>query len=374
MKTKSIFKLFANLASAFLLSIVLFGTLETTFFPEINTLQVSAIAVGITLLTQIVFVSFGFRSVKGYVFFVLQTEVWSKDISDNLYMGNEFMNYATDHSMWVNHKTVHIPQAGAKPNTEQNRAILPAAITQRTDTDLTYNLANYTTDPILIQNLEELQVSYPKRQSILMNMMASLQFVVSTQTLYAWAPSGATRWVQTSGSTSTLNLPHTTATGSRKMTTIADITALKSILDKDLVPQTGRILLVPEYMYNVDLLNISGIVQAYQFGQAVAPNGVVARLMGFDIMIRAEVLVYDSNEVIKAINGDGTLTSPATTDQGAALAFHPKYVCHALGAIIPYYEENSPIYYGSILSAEVNHGASKLYTTQKGVVALIQGT
>lgn len=373
---KTTLKLIANLATALLLSIVLFGTLESTIFPEINTLKVSAIAVGITLLTQIVFVALGFKSVKGFAFFALQTEVWSKDIADNLYMGNEFMKYATDHSMWVNNKTVHVPQAGAKPGVEQNRNVLPGTITQRTDTDLTYNLANYTTDPILIQNLEELQVSYPKRQSVLMNMMETLQFVVATQTLYSWAPSGASRIVQTSGSTSTLNLPHSTATGSRKMTTISDITKLKSILDKDNVPQQGRILLVPEYMYNVDLLNISGIVQAYQFGQAVAPTGVVARLMGFDIMIRAEVLVYDNTgtPIIKPINGDGTITTPATTDQGAALAFHPKFVCHALGSIIPYYEENSPIYYGSILSAEVNHGASKLYTAQRGVVALVQGT
>ena len=211
--------------------------------------------------------------------------------------------------------------------------------------------------------------------------LQSLQFVVATQTLYAWAPSGASRIVQTSGSTSTLNLPHSTATGSRKMTTIQDITKLKAILDADFIPQENRILLVPQYMYNIDILNISGVVQAYAFGQAVAPTGTVAKLMGFNIMIRAEVLVYDNagTPAVKAINGDGTLTSPAATDQGAALAFHPNYVAHALGSIIPYYNAGSngsglPEYYGSIFSAEVMHGATKMRTDQKGVVALVQGT
>lgn len=252
--------------------------------------------------------------------------------------------------------------------------MFPATIGQRTDSELTYNLNQYTADPILIQNLEELQISYDKRKSVLFNMMAKLQFVVSTQTLYSWAPSGASRIVRTSGSTSTLNLPHTTATGSRKMTTIADVTNLKSILDKDNIPQSGRILLVPEYMYNIDILNISGIVQAYQFGSAVAPNGVVARLMGFDIMIRSEVLVYDNTgtPVIKAINGNGALTSAAATDNGAAIAFHPNYVAVALGTITPYYNENKAEYYGSLFSAEVMHGSTKLRTDQKGIVALVQ--
>lgn len=377
MKTnKIIAKLFANIASAFLLTLIL-----TSVFSEqlniSNPVEVAACVTAITVISQFVLIMVGFKSnAPAFAYMALLQEVWSQEIQENLYMGNEFMKVATDHSMWVKFKTVHVPQAGATSTVEQNRSVFPAAIGSRTDTELTYSLNQYTADPILIQNLEELQISYDKRKSVLMNMMSQLQFVVATQTLYAWAPSGASRIVQTSGSTSTLNLPHSTATGSRKMTTISDVTKLKAILDADNIPQNGRILLVPQYMYNVDLLNISGIVQAYQFGTAIAQSGVVARLMGFDIMIRSEVLVYDNTAtpVIKAITGAGALTSPATTDQGAAIAFHPNYVCHALGTITPYYNENKAEYYGSLFSAEVMHGASKLRTDQKGIVALVQGT
>jgi hypothetical protein len=381
MKTKSIFKLVANLVTAFLLAVVFFGTVETTFIPEINTLKCAALTVSTVLLVQIIAVNLGAKSNNSFAFMSLLTEVWSKDIQDNLYMNNDFMKYATDHSMWVKHKTVHVPQAGAKPGVEKNRTVFPAAIQGRTDTELTYDLNQYTTDPILIQNLEELQISYNKRQSILYNMYQTLQFVVSTWTLYSWAPSGASRIVMTTGSTSTNNLPHSTATGSRKMVTIQDITNVKKVLDADNIPQSGRILLVPQYIYNNDLLNIAGIVQAYAFGSPVMPNGVVARLMGFDIMIRSEVLVYDNTAtpVIKAIDGDGVITSPSATDQGACLAYHPSYVAHALGSITPYYDAGSngngkPEYYGSLFSAEVMHGASKLRTAQTGVVALVQGT
>jgi hypothetical protein len=382
MKTsKTIAKLFANMVSAFLLTLIL-----TSLFSEqlsiSNPLAVASCVTAISVLVQFLFIVLGYKSNAPKVaYMALLQEVWSAQIQENLYMGNEFMKKATDHSMWVKYKTVHVPQAGSTSTVEQNRTVFPATIGSRTDSELTYSLNQYTADPILIQNIEELQISYNKRASILFNMMSQLQFVVSTQTLYAWAPSGASRIVQTTGSTSANNLPHSTATGTRKMTTIQDITRLKAILDADNIPQAGRILLVPQYMYNTDLLNIAGIVQAYQFGTAIAPEGVVARLMGFDIMIRSEVLVYDNTgtPVLKAINGDGSLTSAAATDQGAGIAFHPSYVCHALGSITPYYNAGSngnglPEYYGSIFSAEVMHGASKLRTDQKGIVALVQGT
>lgn len=372
--TKTIAKLLSNIVSAFLLTLIL-----TSVFSEqlniANPLEVAACVTAITVITQFILIAVGFKSnAPAFAYMALLQEVWSTEIQENLYMGNEFMKMATDHSMWVKYKTVHVPQAGSTSTVEQNRSVFPAVIGQRTDTELTYNLNQYTADPILIQNIEELQISYDKRKSVLMNMMSQLQFVVATQTLYAWAPSGASRQVRTSGSTSTLNLPHSTATGSRKMITISDVTAVKAKLDADNIPQNGRILLVPQYMYNVDLLNIAGIVQAYQFGTSIAPSGVVARLMGFDIMIRSEVLVYDNTgtPVIKAINGNGSLTSAAAADNGAAIAFHPNYVCHALGTITPYYNENKAEYYGSLFSAEVMHGASKLRTDQKGIVALVQ--
>lgn len=304
----------------------------------------------------------------------LQQEVWAKDIQDNFYQNNEFLQKSTDHSMWVNFKTVHIPQSGAASTVEKNRAILPAAIGSRTDTELTYNLNEYTIDPILITNLEEIQISYSKRASIMYNINEAIKYTVATQTLYSWAPSGASRIVSTSGSTSTSNLPHSTATGSRKMLTISDLTKVKQIMDADNVPQTGRCLLIPAYMYNIDLLNISGVNQAYGFGQPVLPNGVVARIMGFDIYIRPDVLVYDNANVIKAINGDGSLTAAAATDQGAAIAYHPAFVATAMGAIKMFYRENDPVYYGNVISGLIMHGASKLRTDQKGIVALIQGT
>jgi hypothetical protein len=377
--TNKISHILNSLAVAFLFTL-LFTSVLSEQLSITNPFEVAVKVTSIVAFVQGIAVILGYRPSR-LAYMSLLTEVWSSQISENLYQNNDFLKYSTDHSMWVSHKTVHVPQAGSGSTVEKDRSVFPASIGSRTDTELTYSLAQYTTDPILIQNIEELQISYNKRQSILFNMMSSLNNTIAIQTMYTWAGTGATRIVRTSGSISTLNLPHSTATGSRKMITIADITAVKQILDADNVPQSGRILLVPAYMYNIDLLNISGIVQAYAFGSPVMPNGVVARLMGFDIMIRPDVVCFDNTAtpVIKTINGDGTLTTAATTDQGAAIAYHPQFVAKALGSITPYYDAGSngsgkPEYYGSIFSAEVMHGACKLYTSQKGVVSLVQGT
>lgn len=303
----------------------------------------------------------------------LEQEIWSKDISENLYQNNLFMNKATDHSMWVQYKTVHVPQAGSRPSVEKNRSVLPAVITQRTDSELTYSLSSYTSEPTLVTNLEELQISYQKRMSVISNTIDTLGDVVSNQTLYAWAPSGATRQVRTTGAASALALAPS-ATGTRLSIELANISKAKAILDAENIQQDGRILLMPSDIYNTQFLAISNVQSAYAYGTPTLPSGVVNRVFGFDIMLRPAVLVYDNTgtPVIKAISADGTPTSPATTDNMACLAYHPKYVAHALGAITSFYEEQSPIYYGNIYSAEVMHGASKLRTDQKGVVAIIQ--
>ena len=303
----------------------------------------------------------------------LQKEVWSTDIQENLYANNAFMPKSTDHSEWVNYKTVHIPQAGANMAVVKNRQILPAQITERTDTELTYNLNEYTADPILIRNIDELQLSYSKRMSVLGQYTDVLGDTVANNTLYAWAPSGASRITRTTG-TATGNALAPGATGTRNALTLLDISKAKAKLDAENVPQEGRVMIIPADMYNSDLLAIPNIIQYYQNGTAVLPSGVVARLFGFDIMVRSSVLVYDNQAtpVVKTIGDNGVPVAPATTDNLAILYYHPKFVAKALGSIEVFYDEDKPEFYGSLFSALVMHGATKMRTSQVGVGAIVQ--
>ena len=85
----------------------------------------------------------------------IQKEIWQDHIEGNLFKGNECINAVTIADSYViQGKVVHIPQAGALPNVVKGRTSLPATVVQRTDTDVTYTLDEYTTDPILIPNAE----------------------------------------------------------------------------------------------------------------------------------------------------------------------------------------------------------------------------
>lgn len=304
----------------------------------------------------------------------LQKEQWLADIQENLFKDNAIITRATNHDGFVNYKTVHVPQAGANPTITKNLGSFPAVISQRTDSELTYSMDTYYVQPIHIENGQEIAfLSYDKRMSILNQHISTLEDVLTNNALYKWAPSGATRQVRTTG-TAVGNALAPSATGNRNAVTLADILKAKSILDSENVPAAGRVLLLPSDMYNAQLLAIADVYQAQSYGTSALPSGVVTRIHGFDVMIRSTVVVYDNTAtpVIKAVSDNGAPTTPAATDNLGALAYHPAFVAKAMGATDVFITEQVAEYYGSIVSAMQLFGASKMRTSQVGVVAIVQ--
>jgi len=304
----------------------------------------------------------------------LDREQWLADIQENLFKNNAIINRAVNHDGFVNYKTVHVPQAGANPTITKNLGSFPATISQRTDSELTYSMDTYYVEPIHIERGQETAfISYDKRMSILSQNINTLEEVLTNQALYKWAPNGAGTFVKTTGSAvSTALAP--SATSTRLAITLADILSAKAILDAANVPQEGRILVMPSSMYNGQLLAISDVYSQQVYGQSALPSGVVNRIHGFDIMVRSTVVVYDntSTPVIKTISDAGAPSSPAATDNLACLAYHPSFVAKAKGNADVFINENDPAYYGSIVSALQLFGASKMRTSQTGIVAIVQ--
>ncbi len=305
----------------------------------------------------------------------LQKEQWIKDIEKNLYASNEFMTIGKDDSAYVNYKTVHLPQAGARPSVSKDRATLPALVSQRTDTELTYSLSEYSTDPLLINQNDDVQyLSYEKRMDVMGDHIKTLSDAIANHTLYAWASTALAQQVLTTGSDSSGSLPHSTATSTRKLVTLSDIANARKILDGQNLGTGRLVMIVPSNMYWNDLIQITQITKYLEFGKAVAPTGVIGNILGMDIMIRSNVVAYDNTatRVRKVLSADGTITSKAATDTNSIMVVHSSYVRKALGSINVYEENNSPIYYGDIMSAQVFHGASKTRTNGEGIVNIIQ--
>jgi hypothetical protein len=304
----------------------------------------------------------------------LNKEQWLEDIQENLFKNNAVLNRSMNHSAFIKFKTVHVPQAGANPTVTKNRGSFPASISQRTDSELTYSIDTYYLEPIHIEKGEETSyLSYDKRMSILSQHINKAEEACTNNALYKWAPSLLANMVRTSGSAvSTALAP--SATGTRNAITVADILSAKAKLDTQKVPAEGRVLVIPSDIYNAQLLAIQDVYQMQSYGQSALPSGVVNRIHGFDIIVRPTVVVYDNTgtPVIKAVNDDGEPTTPAATDNLACLAYHPSFVAKAIGQTEVFTNEMVAEYYGSVVSSYVQFGASKMRTTQTGVVAIIQ--
>ena len=307
----------------------------------------------------------------------LDKELWLQTIQEQLFKNDEFLNtVGLDHSGYVNNTQVHIPQAGANPTVSKNLSTFPATIGSRTDADLTYNMGIYYSEPIRIGRDETAYISYDKRASVLNAHMKKMRNVIGNQTLYSWAAgaSAATSQVRTTGSAvSTALAP--SATSTRLAITLDDLYSAQSILDsQDLNPSDDRYLILPSSLY-WQLINDSSIQKYLEFGEATAISAKVPMVAGLKILKRSSVVVYDNSTspaIIKSIGDEGTVSSPAATDNLGGLVISESYVSKALGAIDVYTDEKRPDYYGDIISTTCIHGASKMRTSGEGIVSIIQ--
>lgn len=295
----------------------------------------------------------------------IQKEVWIKDIQDTLFEGSEFIQAGTDHSAYVDNKTVHVPQSGAVPGIAKNRSVLPASITQRTDTDKTYQLSEFTTDPILITDLDEIQTSYQKRQSVLSQHTGLINQRMGDETANIWAPDGVNVLRTTGDAGADLSVG---ATGTRLKITKEDVSRMAQKLDMDNVPMNDRYLVLPVSMY-YELFGIDALLRKDYGQSANIINGVCNELFGFKVFKRNTVVKYDdSAEAVKKAVGSAN----AGTDCLGAFAFQKSMVASALGSIKVFADEDKPEYYGSVFSAMIMQGATQLRDNAVGVVGLAQ--
>jgi len=299
----------------------------------------------------------------------IQKEIWQDHIEGNLFKNNEFLLASTDASQYVlQGKVVHIPQAGALPTVVKNRTSVPATVVQRTDTDITYVLDEFTTDPILIPNAETFELSYNKRESVLGEYESSLRQTVADNLLINWCPTGGTGTiVRTTGVSTAAHLDG--ATGNRKKFTVNDLKNAQLKLNKQNIPMEGRYALISADMFQ-QLTDDMSATQYRDFSAAYdVKDGVLGRLFGFNIMMRGGVVTY-TNDTTPEVNAYGAAAN--TTDNDGVLCWQMNAVERALGQISFFERIGDPTFYGDIYSVGVRMGARKRRNDAKGIVAIVQ--
>lgn len=299
----------------------------------------------------------------------IQKEIWMNTIVEGLFADNSFLSKSVDADEFVNDgRTVHIPNAGAASGVKKNRNQFPAEVKTRDDVDLTFNLNEFTTDPVRIPHADTVELSYNKRESVIRTDRAKLINDVSEDILYQWVPASANSIYTTGGSTGTTAVAHTPgATGNRKAFHQDDVMSAMTKFDEQNIPQEGRYLLVDAQMYK-QLLKSLTQNEAQAFHAAVdVKKGVLGELHSFKIMKRSRVARYNTagDKLEWSANGTGT-------DNAAALAWHENSVCRAKGEITVFENEKDATYYGDILSFLLRAGGRCMRNGVEGLLAIRQ--
>lgn len=299
----------------------------------------------------------------------VQAELWVDFIIDKLFRDNSILRAPRRLDSYVlGGKVVHLPQAGANVGGEKNRTVYPGTVVQRTDTELTFPLDHFTTNPVLLQNAEQAELSYDKMASLMVDQMEWLDEAVTNEMLFNWSGVGADQILRTSGADSSANLAHGTATGTRKRMTAADFKNVMVALNKQNVAKEGRVALLCSDMLG-ELLE-DPMLQARDVArEADYQNGRIARLYGFDIMERSTVNLFTNAAppVKKAVGA-----ADAASDNQSSLFFQKNAIGLGMGSVEFFESKADPTYYGDIYSALVRCGGRQLRADGKGVISLVQ--
>lgn len=304
---------------------------------------------------------------------IITPTIWVRDIAENLYPNNEFYMASRDDSDWLVNggNKVELPQAGAKPGVEKNRASVPATPAQRVDTTGDYTVDEFTTDPVLLKHTEEVEVSYNKRESLMFDHIETLREEIAGNFIEKWQPSLASNIIRTSGTSRAAY--RAGQTGNRKAVAKNDFINAQRLMNRMDIPQSGRCCLIDADMYS-DLLKIEEFVSLEKIGSAKLTEGAVGRLLGFDIFVRSTGAIYDNTGTPVGKAYDAAVNA---ADNLGAMFWHPFFVRRALGnegngGIVVFEKEKDPQFYGDVFSALVRAGGRKARTDEKGVIVLVE--
>jgi hypothetical protein len=305
------------------------------------------------------------------LFMAVQVENWVDYIMENLYKDNEFLEQSFSESDNVlGGVVVHIPQAGAKPTVVKNRSSFPATAVRRTDSDVTYPLDTFSTDPTHIPNLEKNEISYDKQESVFGDHRQSLSENIADEILYKWVnalPAG--NILRTTGSLVASALSPG-ATGTRRKFVKESLADARKLMNKQKISKQNRFALIPSDLY-AELLEDSDLKQrdGVNGGETDFKEGKLVKLYGFVLIERAETTVFD-NASTPAAKVPGAAT--ATSDNQAVVCWQKECVARAVGTINFFEKTNDPQFYGDVYSADVKAGGRRRRANSEGVVAIVQ--
>lgn len=129
---------------------------------------------------------------KDKALFALQTEVWVPGIKENPVPDHTFVYQSEDMSEYVENNKLHLVEAGIEPGVHEdyfsdNEDPLPIANIQDIPSEVV--LRTYSTERTRHRDLQEIELQYNKKQSVINRHRNSLAKNMGARAAYSWSPS-----------------------------------------------------------------------------------------------------------------------------------------------------------------------------------------
>lgn len=258
-------------------------------------------------------------------------EIWIDKLKEQFYAKYEWLNGVDDWSEWVEYNTINFTAAGADPTILKNNAVFPIVAAQRTDTNSTVVLDTYDSTTTRVYNVEEIEASINKLDSVIKQHKNALMSRIASECLWNYAPATAA-----AGAFAVTGANRAAVIGSQSTVAatlqISDIARAQQEFDTRNFPEDGRVLVLSPY-HREDLLKQDVSLQK-QF--ANLSTGQALDLYGFKIYVSPQTPIYVKSTLAKAAYG---AAADNTNDCIASVAFIQSEVMKAMGSMEMFYKE-----------------------------------
>lgn len=290
---------------------------------------------------------------------------------DILFPDDSFLLKSEDFSEDTDAKFIHISNGVVLPSGEEdkNHTPAPGAAERLIDDEVIMRIHEFTTKATKIPNIDEVEVAYNKRMSVVKRHVNVVRDLMQRRVLFEWFPTKAGNIIRGTGAELGTKVPG--ATGNRSIAAIEQINEVAGMMDDAEVSAKGRVMMIPSHWYR-KLINDhwKDLVKLQTVGTAVLGEGTIVNLFGFEVIVRAaKKMPFYNNASTPVPQLEGTTL---TTANSAALFWHPDFVCRAVAEVEFFENLKDALHHGDIYSTLLRGGGCKNYKNETGVYAIVE--
>jgi hypothetical protein len=329
MKTKFILSLLCSIGMSLLIGCGI-SAYAASAEPAIHLDPLMTSAVVFTV-KAVVYIVYSESFPEHALFAGVNKEIWTDILKENFYAEQPVLEGVDDWSEWVEYNTINFANIGTDPVVLKNNAVWPIVAVQRTDTAGTIVLDTYDTTTTRVRNLEEIESSYDKLQSVIKQHKQKLALDTTKEAIWNYAPAADAAATPVTRTTGALRTIGSLSTQGKRMQ-LQDISDMQERFDNLDYPTEGRkIILNP--VHRKDLMDAdTALFKAF----ANLKAGEVLPLFGFDIQPYSQTPTYTKTTWVKKAFGAAV---DNTNDVPASTVFVKKEVVKIMGDVEMFHKE-----------------------------------